>query len=161
MLVSNSSTIILIAKITLLSKFLDEVKKVAITNIIYKEIIKKDSFENLAIKKEIEKGRIKVEEIEEKFYSTILKQFKIDEGEASAFALCINRKYKGILTDDKELIKLCKVEGVPFISAMSTVVKLFKKRVIGKEEAFEKIEALQGYGRYSNDFYNYFKSMVK
>ena len=76
MLVSNSSTIILVAKITLLQKFLDEVKNVSITNVIYEEVLKKDSFENLIIKKEIEKDRIKIVRIEESHYSNILKQFK-------------------------------------------------------------------------------------
>ena len=161
MLVLNSSTLILIAKATLLPAFLDLAKKVAITNIIYKEISKKDSFENLTIKKEIEKGRIKIEHIEEKFYLNLLKQFRMDEGEASAFALCINKKYKMILTDDKELIKLCKIENVKFISAMAIAAILFKRKIINKSEALEKIEKLQSYGRYSNDVYNYFKSMVR
>ena len=161
MLVSNSSTIILIAKATLLSKFLDAVKNVTITDVVYEEILKKDSFENLVIKKEVERDRIKVEPIEEKFYANTLKQFKIDQGEASAFALCINRKCRAILTDDKELIKLCKIEGVKFISSMAIVVILFRKKVINKNEALEKIEKLQGYGRYSNDIYNYFRDMVK
>lgn len=161
MLVSNSSTIILIAKITLLPKFLDTIKNVAITDIIYEEITKKDSFENLIIKKEIENGRIKVNPIKERFYLDILKQFKLDEGEASTFALYDNKKYEGILTDDRELIKLCKINSIPFISAMAMVVMLFTKKIINKDEALEKIEKLQGYGRYSNDVYNYFKNMVK
>ena len=161
MLVSNSSTIILIAKATLLSKFLDSVKNVTITKVIHDEIIKKDSFENLSIKKEIEKGRIKVEIVDDRLYLTTLKHFKLDEGEASAFALLQERKYNGILTDDKELIKLCKIEDIKFTSAMAVVVKLFKKRIINKTEALEKIEKLQGYGRYSNELYNYYKNMVK
>lgn len=161
MLVSNSSTIILIAKITLLPKFLDTIKNVAVTNIVYEEIIKKDSFENLIIKKEIENGRIKVNPIKERFYLNILKQFKLDEGEASTFALYDNKKYKGILTDDRELIKLCKINSVPFTSAMAIVVMLFTKKIINKDESLEKIEKLQGYGRYSNDVYNYFKKMMK
>ena len=82
----------------------------------------------LAIKKEFEKGRVKVELTEGKSYSNILRQFKIDEGEASVFALCINKKYKGILTDDKELIKLCKIEGVHFTPAMAVVVWCLGKR---------------------------------
>ena len=161
MLVSNSSTIILIAKIDLLSKFLDTVKNVAITDIVYEEIIKKDSFENLTIKKEIESGRINVESTKRKFYSNTLNQFKLDEGEASTFALYDKRKHKAILTDDRELIKLCKINNVPFISAMAVVVKLLSKKIINKNEALEKIEKLQGYGRYSNDIYNYFRDMVK
>lgn len=161
MLISNSSTIILTAKITLLPKFLGTVKNIAITNVVYEEIIKKDSFENIIIKKEIEKSRIKIESIEEKFYFATLKQFKIDEGEASTFALYINKKYEAILTDDRELIKLCKIEGIKFISAISIIVMLLRKKVIDKKEALEKIEKLQGYGRYSNDIYNYFKDMIK
>ena len=160
MLVSNSSTLILIAKTNLLPKFLDVVKNVFITNVVYKEIVKKDSFENLAIKKEIEKGRIKVELVEEMQYLGILKQFKMDEGEASTFALCVKKKYKGVLTDDKELIKLCKIENIPFMSAMAIAVILFKKKTLDKNEALEKMEKLQGYGRYSNEVYNYFRNKV-
>ena len=161
MLVSNSSTIILISKITLLQKFLDEVKSVSITNVIYEEVLKKDSFENLIIKKEVEKGRIKIVRIEEKRYSHIIKQFKLDEGEASAFALYNNGKYKAVLTDDKELIKICKINNVPFISAMAIIAALFRKKIISKNEALEKMENLQGYGRYSNEIYSYFRDMVR
>ena len=161
MLVSNSSTIILTAKISLLSIFLNTAKKIAITNVVYREILKKDSFENLVIKKEVENGRIKIESIEPKFYSNIIKQFRLDEGEASTFALCINKKYNGILTDDKELIKLCKIEGTQFITAMTVVIRLFNKKVINKNEALEKLERLQSYGRYSNDIHNYFRNMVR
>lgn len=161
MLVSNSSTIILVAKITLLQKFLDEVKNVSITNVIYEEVLKKDSFENLIIKKEIEKDRIKIVRIEESHYSNILKQFKLDEGEASTFALYSNKKYKAVLTDDKELIKVCKINNIPFISAMAIIVRLFRRKVISKNEALEKMVRLQGYGRYSNEVYNYFRNMVK
>ncbi len=161
MLVSNSSTLILMAKATLLSKFLDLVGDIAITNVIHGEVLKKDSFENLIIKKEIGNGRIKVKSVTEKFYLNVLKQFKLDEGEASAFALCTKGKGKAVLTDDKELIKLCRIEGVKFISAMSVAVILFKKKIINKNEALEKIENLQSYGRYSSDVYNYFKSRVR
>ena len=161
MFASNSSTIILLAKISLLSKFLDKAKKIAITGVVYEEILKKDSFENLIIKKEVEKGRIKIEDIETKFFSGIINQFKLDEGEASAFALCKSKNYAGILTDDKELIKLCKIESIKFSSAMAIVVMLFREKIISKSEAMEKIENLQGYGRYSKEVYDYFKEMVR
>ena len=161
MLISNSSTLILIAKITMLSKFLDSIKSIAITDIVYEEILKKDSFDGLIIKKEVEKGRIKIENIDFKQYADVIKQFKIDEGEASTFALCTSKKHDGILTDDKELIKLCKVESIKFTSAMAIVVMLLNKKIIDKNEAIEKIEKLQGFGRYSDDIYNYFMSQVK
>jgi len=161
MLISNSSTLILLAKATMLSKFLDTVKSITITNAVYKEILHKDSFENLIIKKETEEGRIKIETIQEKYYLSIIKQFKIDEGEASAFALYQNKKYTGILTDDRELIKLCKIHNIKFTTAMSIVVLLFKSKIINKNTALDKLERLQGYGRYSNEIYNYFKAKVR
>lgn len=160
MLVSNSSTIILIAKITILPKFLDTVKAIVVTDTVHEEILKKDSFENLIIKKEIEKSRIKIQTIGPRHYLNLSKEFKLDGGEASTFALCASKKHKGILTDDKELIKLCKIEGVAFTSAMAIIVSLFNKKIISKNEALEKLEKLQSYGRYSDEIYNYFKNMV-
>ena len=161
MLASNSSTLILISKIELLSKFLDAVKTIAITEIVYEEISKKDSFENLVIKKEVEKGRIKIEAVETKPYFEIIKQFKLDEGEASTFALCVGKKFDGVMTDDKELIKLCKIEGIEFISAMSILVMLFRNGIIDKNETIEKLDELQAYGRYSKEIYDHFKGLVR
>ena len=161
MLVSNSSTLILLAKSTVLSRFLEKTKRITITEIVYKEILAKDSFENLIIKKEIEKERIIIEAINAKFYANILKQFKIEEGEASTFALCKSKKYSGILTDDKELIKLCRIEEVAFANALSILVRLYKEKSISKIGALEKLEKLQAYGRYSKEVFNYFKEMVR
>ena len=161
MLASNSSTLILISKIDLLSKFLDAIKAIAITDIVFEEVSKKDSFENLIIKKEVEKGRIKIEVAEAKPYFEIIRQFKLDEGEASTFALCMGKKFDGVMTDDKELIKLCKVEGIKFISAMSILVMLFRNGTMDKSEAMEKLDKLQAYGRYSSEIYSHFKGLVR
>ncbi|MBI3034692.1 hypothetical protein HYY71_00060 [Candidatus Woesearchaeota archaeon] len=159
MIVSNTSTLILLAKVDSLSILLDSIKKISIPKIVYKEIAnKKDSFEFLTIKKEIEKNRIILIDAGKKSYSSILAQFKLDEGEAAAYALFKKIKGKAILTDDKELIKLCKIEDVPFISAMAVVVKLFKKKRLTKTDALEKLEKLYGYGRYSKEIYDFFKS---
>ena len=161
MLISNTSTLILLAKINALNTLLDHIKKIAIPQIVYKEVInKEDSFEALLIKKEINKKRIMLFDVNKKNYSTILKQFKLDEGEAAAYALFKKIKGKAILTDDKELIKLCKIENVPFTCAMAVVVRLFEKKILTKEEAIGKLEKLYGYGRYSSDVYNFFKSKV-
>ena len=119
------------------------------------------SFEFLTIKKEIEKNRIVLIDVGKKNYSSILAQFKLDEGEAAAYALFKKIKGNAILTDDGELIKLCKIENAPFITAMAVVVKLFKKKKLAKGDALEKLEKLYGYGRYSKDIYDFFKLEVK
>ena len=99
-------------------------------------------------------------DVEKKSYSSVLNQFKLDEGEAAAYALSRKIKGKAILTDDRELIKLCKIENIPFINAMAAIVKLFKKKKLTKSDATERLEKLYGYGRYSKDIYDFFKSKV-
>ncbi len=161
MIVSNASTLILLAKVNSLSMLLDDIKKLAIPKIVYSEISgKKESFEVLLINKEIEKRRIVLIDLDKRSYSALLAQFKLDEGEAAAYALLKKIKGKAILTDDGELIKLCKIENVPFITAMAVIVKLFKKKRVSQEDAMEKLEKLYGYGRYSEDIHDYFKSKL-
>ena len=159
--ISNSSTIILLAKVNGLSLLLDDIKKIIIPSVVYDEIKNKDSFEVMLVKKEVEKGRIKAINIDKKSYEDVIKQFKLDEGEAAAYALFKEKDGKALLTDDGELIKLCKIEGIPFIVAMAVVVKLFKKGKIKRDESLEKLSKLYGYGRYSEEIYKYFKSEVK
>jgi len=159
--ISNTSTIILLAKVNALNLLLDDLKNITIPSVVYEEIKNKDSFEILSINNEIKKRRIEIRVVDKKCYENVLKQFKLDEGEAAAYALYKTQKGKILLTDDGELIKLCKIENIPFIVAMAVVIRLFKKRKIDKKEAIDKLEKLYGYGRYSEEIYKYFKLEVK
>jgi predicted nucleic acid-binding protein len=151
----------LLTKSFILSKFLDKVKKLIIPKIVYQELIdKKETFDALLIKKEIRKNRIVIKDVDKRLYINILKHFKLDEGEAATYALFKHKKGKAILTDDRELIKLCKIEGIPFICAMAIVVRLFEKNILSKEDALDKLENLYAYGRYTNDIYKFFKGKV-
>ena len=161
MYISNSSTMVLLAKVNALGLLLDYIGKITIPRIVYGEIRGKDSFEVMLIEKEIKNNRILIADVNKKYYKDVMKQFKLDEGEAAAYALFNEKKGKSLMTDDGELIKLCKIEGIPFIVAMSVIVKLFKKGKIGREESLEKLSKLYGYGRYSEEIYKYFISEVK
>ena len=159
--VSNTSTLILLGKIDILTLLLDEIKKIAIPKIVYKEIKNKDSFEILLIEKEIKRNRIILVDVDKKDYEFALKQFKLDEGEAAAYALYKKIRGKAILTDDGELIKLCRIGDIPFITALAVIVMLYKKSKLSKKNALDNLDKLQSYGRYSDEIYNYFKSEVK
>ncbi|MBI2507436.1 hypothetical protein HYV89_00610 [Candidatus Woesearchaeota archaeon] len=161
MIVSNTSTLILLGKVSILTILLDDAKEIVIPKIVYDEIKRKDSFEVLLIKKKVEEKRIKVLDVNKKDYEDALREFKLGEGEAAAYALYKKENGKLILTDDGELIKLCKIENIPFAAAMAIAVKLFKKKKLTKDETIEKLDGLYGYGRYSKDIYHYFKSEVK
>ena len=161
MFVSNTSTMILLAKAGILRLFLEDVSRIIIPKVVYDEMKGKESFEVIFIDKEIENGRIKVMDINKVHYDNILKQFKLNEGEAAAYALFKNEKGKALLTDDGELIKLCKIENIPFMTAMSIVVGLFKRKKVTEKDAMEALKKIYGYGRYSEEIYDYFKSEVK
>lgn len=161
MFVSNTSTLILLAKITLLRTFIDNSPKIIIPEIVRKELLGKESFDSKLIEKEIETNKIIVYKHDEKEIKKILDQFHLDEGEAAAFSLFKKDKHLAILTDDGELIKLCKIERIPFICAMSVVLRLNEKKFITKTEALEKMKKLVEIGRYSQEIYNYYKDEVK
>ncbi len=162
MLVSNASTLILLAKITSLERALKSIGEIAIPKKVFEEIIeKKELFDTKLILKQIENKKITIEETKPKSTEQILAQFRLDEGEAAAYMLYIKGKYKALLTDDKELINLCKIENIPFITAMAIVIRLNERSLLTKEEAFEKLESLCKIGRYSKEIYESFKKEVK
>ena len=120
-----------------------------------------NSYYAMLTQKLIHEGKIKVIYIDKDRLSSIMENFRLDEGEAAAYALFNNKKHKAILTDDGELIKLCKLQGIPFICAMAIIITLYEKKVLSKEKAFEKLKRLNEIGRYSKELYEYFKKEVK
>lgn len=161
MFVSNSSTVILLAKVSLLEIFLKNFGSVVVPNIVFDEFIEKEnSFDCLVIKKQIEINKIKVQKIKESELKEILVQFRLHAGEAAAYKLFDKEKHEAILTDDKELIKLCRLNGVPFVCAMAIVVRMFEKKLLSKEIALNKLNKLFDAGRYSGELFEFFKHEV-
>lgn len=161
MLISNASTIILLAKVTSLSAFLEDAKEIIIPKIVEEELIGKNTEDALLIKKAIERKNIKIVNVREAAYGKILGQFRLHKGEAAAYSLFKQKRGKALLTDDGELIKLCKFEGTPFITAMTVIVRLFKKKKLTQHEALEKLNNLYHHGWYSAEVYQYFKEQIK
>jgi len=162
MLVSNTSTLVLLAKIDCLEAFITISPSIAIpTQVKEEELFEKDSYYAKLIKKFIQLKKIVILPVDKTQINDIMSEFKLDEGEAAAYALFDNRKHKAILTDDGELIKLCKLQKVPFICAMAVVIRLFEIKKLSKKEALDKLEDLRKIGRYSEKLYEHFKSEVE
>ena len=107
MLVSNTSTLVLLAKIDCLEAFITISPSIAIpTQVKEEELFEKDSYYAKLIKKFIQLKKIVILPVDKTQINDIMSEFKLDEGEAAAYALFDNRKHKAILTDDGELIKL-------------------------------------------------------
>ncbi len=161
MLVSNTSTLVLLAKIDCLEAFISISPSIVIPTQVKEEaLFEKDSYYAKLIKKFIQLKKIVILPVDKTQINEIMSEFKLDEGEAAAYALFDNRKHKAILTDDGELIKLCKLQKVPFICAMAVVILLFELKKLSKKEALDKLWDLHKIGRYSEKLYERFKSEV-
>lgn len=162
MLASNTSTLVLLAKVGCLEYFIRISPIIGIPVQVRTEaLFDKDSYYAKLIQKLIQDNKIKVLRIEEAKLAGIMSHFRLDKGEAAAYVLFNRKKHEAILTDDGELIKLCKLENVPFSCAMAVIIRLYEKKVLPKQEAFAKLEELHSIGRYSEKLYEHFKAEVK
>lgn len=162
MLVSNTSTLILLAKIGLLEKFVEISPVIEIPSQVKAEaLFEKGSYDARLIMKLISNKKIIVREIENRKAKVLQREFRLHEGEAAAYLLFDQKKHKALLTDDGELIKLSKLEGVPFICAMAIVIMMYERRMLLEKEALEKLSDLKRIGRYSTEIYQYFISEVR
>lgn len=162
MLASNTSTPVLLAKVNCLEEFIKMSPIIEIpTQVRQEALFHEDSYYARLINKLIEEHGIKVVSVDNDEVAGIMEEFRLDEGEAATYVMFDNKKHDAILTDDGELIKLCKLRSIPFICAMAIVVRLYEKKKLSKEKAFIKLEELNEIGRYAREISEYFKGEIK
>lgn len=162
MLVSNTSTLVLLAKISCLELFLQSTPAVMIPEEVRKEAtLEEDAYYARLIKKLIAERKLTVKNADNHKMSKAIAAFRLDIGEAAAYALFDSGRHDALLTDDGELIKLCRLEKITFICAMAVVVSLFGIKKLSKQEALEKLSALREVGRYSQAIYEHFRMEVE
>jgi len=154
MIVFNSSTLILLAKVELLDTFLgagDE--KVVIPKEVERECCEeKRTPDALLIQAAIREKRIAVQPLQaRRLCAKILADFPLGKGEAEALALAVSRKARLFATDDKKAIQAAKLLRIPFTTAVGSLVRMSEKGLLAKKEAQLKLEALRKHGRYKKD----------
>ena len=151
MIVFDSSTLILLAKVELLIRVVEETG-VIITDIVEKECTRKQELlDAKLIKKLIEEGKIKVENYHVgKEGKKMEKGFNMGTGEVSSLLLA-RRKGWILAADDKQALKACKVLRVPFLTAIHFLLRLYEKGIISHELALAKVKTLEKVGRYNPD----------
>lgn len=153
MIVFDSSTLILLAKVELLDDFLGDYRgKVLIPGEVEKEsCTRKNSFDALLIRKRIQEKRIGVVKVSNaELCGQLMKDFRLCRGEAEALVLAIEKKVKLVATDDKNAIRACRLLKVPFTSAVAILVRMADKGAIDIRRAKAVFETLTQYGRYSD-----------
>ena len=163
MIVIDSSSLILLAKVDILDIVIKNIKqKLAIPEQVYAECTtKKESFDAQLIEKRVKEGSIVKKGISNiSLYGKILGDFNLGKGEAESIVLCIGLK-SGIITDDKKSINACRILKISFTTVPRLAVQFYKKKFITETEANSAIKKLQKFGRYSNDIMDKIKEDLK
>jgi len=152
MLVFDSSTLILLAKISLLDAFLtDFTGEILIPKEVEKESTIKETFDGQLIRKRIDEKKITVKNVARKNVEKIMNDFAINMGEAEAIALATQEKDAVLATDDRNAINSCKVLRIHFVTAIDLLIRMKEKGILSKEDSSIKLKNLAEYGRYKQD----------
>jgi len=146
LIVFDASTLILLAKIDILQLVLNKYGGV-IPESVKEEIIFKKAMDTELIVQQIKDGNLALEKNPNKDkMNHILKDFPLGRGEVAALIMA---KEKDIVlaTDDGLAIKVCKIFGVKFATAIHFLIGAG----LDKSLAIEKLKLLKKYGRYSAD----------
>jgi predicted nucleic acid-binding protein len=79
----------------------------------------------------------------------LMVDFNIDEGEAEALLLALQKEAELIATDDKNAIRAFKLLKIDFVTAIGFWIRAVDKKLIKRDEALFKLEKLRVFGRYS------------
>ena len=162
MIVIDSSSLILLAKIGVLDIVIKNLKKkLVLTNQIYIETTQKESFDAKIIKKRVEEKSIEKKEIKNSILcSKIQNDFNLGKGESEAIVLCLENKV-GLITGDKKAMNSCKILKINFTTVSNLLMSIYQKGSITKIEAEIYVKKLEKFGRYSNAIIQKIKEELK
>ena len=151
MLVFDSSTLILLAKIDLLDIFIEDFSgQAAIPPAVRSEVLTGGKGETAQISNLINEEKIKVRKVKnQRLAEKLADDFNLGRGEAEALALALQEEAKLVATDDRNAIRAAKMLKIDFVTAIAFVVRAYEKKLIDSDEANLKIEKLRLIGRYS------------
>lgn len=147
-LVLDASTLILLAKAELLPAVVERVRCV-ITPVVRAEATRRhELYDAQVIARVVADRRVGVTRGDPALTKRLVRDFRLDVGEASSLAVAKTRG--GILgTDDGLAIQACKVVGVPFVTAIHLLLRLYEQQALDRPTALVRLETLQRCGRYA------------
>ena len=151
MIIFDASTLILLIKIDLLELFISDYKgNLVIPKKVKTEVCVEGREETPYLKKLIQESRIEVLAAKsQRQKRKLMADFNIDEGEAGALLLTLQKEADLIATDDRNAIRAAKLLKIDFVTAVSFLVRAAEKKLIERDVALFKLEKLQVFGRYS------------
>ena len=151
MIVFDSSTLILLAKIEMLELFISDYKgRLLIPEMVRAEVCIKGKEETPLITGLIAGNKIEVVNIGHGgAVKKLMEDFNIEAGEAEALFLAIQEGATAIATDDRNAIRASKFLKLEFITAIAVLIRAFEKGLLNRSFAVIKLQKLQSVGRYS------------
>jgi uncharacterized protein len=140
-IVSNSSSIIFLAKLDLFYLAKNIFSRIILPEEVIKELSQKESSENHLIKRELAKFLV-----EQKVYS--IKDFPLDAGEKAAISLCLEKNITTFLSDDKKARVYAKSLGIEVIGIIGILLFNFSEKKIDKKEFHRLLNKLLSVGYY-------------
>ncbi len=154
LVVSDSSTLILLAKSDLVDAALDYFDGISIPETVEKEVVEdglEQGFQDaLLVRERIRQGRITVAGTPTGS-AALQKEYGLHAGEAEALALYLESKADLLGMDDGKAIKVCRILQARFFTALSLAIHLTLEKAIGKIEGTACIQALGKHGRYTEE----------
>lgn len=161
-IISDATSLILLAKIDLLEKFVED-NEVIMPKLVYEEIIKgkdKGREDSMLVERLVTEKILLIKSPDNKFKEKLEKMFNLKGGELEVVSLAIG-KTNVILSDDKKCINTAKTLKINFITSLDVVVALYKKCRISKEKALESLDGLSEYGWYAKDLVKNYREVIK
>lgn len=162
MVIMDSSSLILLAKMEALDKMLKSIREtVMIGEQVYKEVTAKDTFDAKLITSRVKEGIIEIRKMRKmQLFKDVMKDFGCGAGEAESITLSIESG-EGIATDDKKAINACKLLKVRWATTADLLVEMYDKKKITKEEALAYADRLEKYGWYGRMLIEKLKEKIK
>ena len=161
-IVSDATSLILLAKVGLLEKFVTR-NAVVMPSAVYVEVAKgkdKGRLDALLVERLVDEKKLGISVPDNETKVRIEKLFNVHGGELEVLAIALGTK-KTILTDDKKCFNAAKALKLSFITSLDVVVALYKKGVISKQAALQCVENLDSYGWYAQGLIKTYKEAVK
>lgn len=138
---SNSSSIIFIAKLDIFNLAKNVFSKIIIPKAVIKELFEKKSPENEIIKRELNNFLIENE-------VKNIKDFSLDEGEKEAISLCLEKNIQIFLSDDKKARNYAKSLEIEVLGTLGVLLFNLKEQKIDKKEFLILLNKLVDVGYY-------------
>ncbi len=163
MIVFDSSTLILLARIDILEMFITNFHgRVLIPEKVKSEVCARDREETPLIVRLIEEKKISVLKVRDNSYAPkLMKDFNIDDGEAEALSLALQENAYLVATDDRNAIRACKLLKIDFITAIAILIRACEKGMIETDEAIVKLTKLASIGRYNKSIVEDAAKLIK